>query len=193
MSTIDVQLQSPLSADHNMISKPIGPSDRSENPHDNHEANKGNQTNLAEEVPSPSPENEPDPSSGTPLSPELDTPLDDTISAAVNTPLSEGLKDTLTPQAAKATAVNSPVKKTLSISTSITAKAKGGKASPVATKTAGTSPGKVNIQDVLIRHLTDWLATHELIPLCGFFPHISQLLLCREASQEGGRQRPPLL
>jgi len=144
MSTIDGQ---PLSADHNMISEPIEPSDRSESPHDNHEANKGDQTNLAEEIPSRSPENEPDPSSGTPLSPELDTPLGDTTSATVNTPLSEGRGDTLTPLAVKPTAVKSPVKKTLSVSTSVTAKAKEDKASPVATKTAGTSPGKkVNTQ-----------------------------------------------
>ena len=149
MSTIDGQLQSPLSADHNMISEPIEPSDRSENPHDNHE---GDQTNQAEEVPNPFPENELDSSSGTPLSPELDTPLGDTTSAAVNTPLSEGPEDT--PLAAKTTVVKSPVKKTLAVSTSITAKAKGDKASPVATKTAGTSPGKkVNIQHVLVRYL----------------------------------------
>jgi len=149
MSTIDGQLQSPLSADHNMISEPIEPSDRSESPHDNHE---GDQTNPAEEVPSPFPENEPDPSSGTPLGPELDTPLGDTTSATVNTPLSE---DTPTPLVAKTTAVKSPVKKTLSVSTSVAAKAKGDKASPVATKTAGTSPGKkVNIQRVLLR--TGW-------------------------------------
>jgi len=148
MSTIDGQLQSPLSADHNMTSEPIEPSDQSESPHDNHE---GDQTNQAEEVPNPFPENELDSSSGTPLSPELDTPLGDTTSAAVNTPLSEGPEDT--PLAAKTT-VKSPVKKTLAVSTSITAKAKGDKASPVATKTAGTSPGKkVNIQHVLVRYL----------------------------------------